>query len=87
MRLGYLGDFLGPLRYLGSCAMCGVQFTSTHERVACVENRLVCSGCGMAAQSDDEIIRSADIERLKPTHHGAALGLPRSEIPLPECAE
>jgi hypothetical protein len=25
-----------------------------------------------------------DIERLKPTHYGASMGMPRPEIPLPE---
>jgi len=48
LRLEYLGEVLGPLRYFGSCADCGVQHMSPSARVARKpdsEHELLCERC------------------------------------------
>lgn len=45
MRLRLLGDVLGSLRYFGRCAQCRMQFLSVRDRVAVVDDRLICARC------------------------------------------
>jgi hypothetical protein len=43
LSLMSLGDALGSLRYLGSCACCRDQFMSTHIQVCCAGGRIFCT--------------------------------------------
>jgi DNA-directed RNA polymerase subunit RPC12/RpoP len=43
--LKYLGDVLGSLRYLGRCAICRIQFMSTHDRVLQTDAGILCERC------------------------------------------
>lgn len=63
-------------------APCGCRFRSTNNR----ERIEMCPThqAEFDRRHQEAIATCSHVERLKPTHYGAQLGMPRPEIPLPE---